>query len=512
MAHLTVEIHENTLHIRSQAFCGTFQDTEENRKALFVFLRFLSCPETGKALFTYQQLADAFGKKDRRDIDNFVREFRQRGGDFFQYLARKSTKKERLVPVIERQILAAPLLAIAEQYRIFCESHPQERICESTFRSYVNEMAVTKILKRVRQLGFKKEQRLDAKRYLQELLALPLRSCAKKKEIVEVFPEVEEPLVERKGKPSEGISDVDMPRKLLVVMLYVCNVSQEMLALLLGVSKTSVHNYIYAICCGELDGQILGQIVRWSGQVSVDEKWVKINGQWWFVLCAVDAVSGFPLFMSLYPTLDTVSWTLFFLRFQALYGLPTLIQCDGSQPLAVAREVVFAGVRYQLCKFHKLKNLMKRLRQHLDDPTLMTRCVRLAKHMFTNSSVSSRKAAAKRLQKLAGTEVAAYLEDHILSPWRQLTLSLTTNASERFNRKIEKCFSGRYGVPSEESAQVLLRGLWLKEFLLKGQPHLGATSEFKAINLSSICQEHLDTRNILHFFHDDAPSHVEKLA
>jgi hypothetical protein len=103
MAHLTGESTDTTLSIRSQAFCCEFHNPDDNQKALFVFLRLLSCPKTGKALFTYQQLADAFGKKDRRDIDNFVREFRARGGDFLRYLARTNTKKARLVPVIERQ-------------------------------------------------------------------------------------------------------------------------------------------------------------------------------------------------------------------------------------------------------------------------------------------------------------------------------------------------------------------------------------------------------------------------
>jgi transposase-like protein len=292
----------------------------------------------------------------------------------------------------------------------------------------------------------------------------------------------------------------------------VYNVPQEVLALLFGVGKTSIHTWIYAVCSDDVEWQILREIVWWSGQVSFDEKWVKITGQWYFVLCAVDSVSGFPLLIDLYPTLDTVSWTVFFKRFHALYGVPKLIQSDGSRALAAAREIVFAGVRYQLCKFHKLRNLMKRLRRQVYDPKLLTRCRRLAKHIFSNTWVSSRKQAAKRLQTLAGQEVSSYIEGHILQPWRHLTLSLTTNASERFNRKIEKCFSGRYGIPSEESAKVLLRGLWLKELLLKGQPHIETTSEVRSLNLSRICQESLDTGKILHFFHDSNLSQVEKLA
>jgi transposase-like protein len=268
-----------------------------------------------------------------------------------------------------------------------------------------------------------------------------------------------------------------MAAKLLTVILYVCGLSQEMLAMLFGVSKRSIHNWIYTVCSETLYWEIIHNIAPWSGQISFEEKWIKIKGVWYFVLCGVDSVSGFPLLMEIYPTLDAGNWTLFFKRFKALYGKPKLIQSDGSQPLASARKLVFSGVRYQLCKFHKLKNLLKRLRKQVHEPKRFRRFVRLAKHIFRNTSVSSRKHAAKRLQQLAGEQVSSYLDESILAYWRQLTTSLTTNASERFNRKIEKCFSGRYGIPSVESAKVLLRGLWLKELLLKGHNHLDHTSE-----------------------------------
>jgi transposase-like protein len=512
MAHLTVELNETTMCIRSQAFCCEIQQTDENQKALFVFFRLLSCAETGKALFTYQQLADAFGKKDRRAIENFVRDFRKRGGDFLTYLARKNPKKDRLFPVIERQILDAVLLSPAEQYRIFCETHPQEQVCEQTFRSYVNDIAVTKILKRVRQLGFKQEQRLDVRRYLQELLELPSLSRVKRKEVVASFPELEPfSTSQARRKQGERLASACLGAKLLGVVLYACGLSQEILALLFGVGKTSSHNWIYSICAEELDWHIIRDIARWSGQVSFDEKWIKLKGAWYFVLCAVDSVSGFPLLMDLYPTLDTLSGTLFFKRFKALYGVPNLIQSDGSQALAVARETEFSGTRYQLCKFHKLKNLMKRLRQSIQEPKHLKRYHRLAKNIFSNGWVRSRKSATQTLRKLAGEPMSSSLDAHILSGWRSLTMSVTSNVSERLNRKIEKSVSARYGIPSEESARVILRALWLKESLFHGQQHFEVTSELRTIDLSRICQEHVETSRILHFFHASCPSLVEKL-
>ncbi len=72
MADLDVKFHENRLMIRSQAFCCDVHDTWANRKVLFVLLRALCSPKTGKPLFSYQTIAEAFQYKARQNINNFV--------------------------------------------------------------------------------------------------------------------------------------------------------------------------------------------------------------------------------------------------------------------------------------------------------------------------------------------------------------------------------------------------------------------------------------------------------
>ena len=512
MAQIEVAFTDTMMRIQSQAFSCEFPEVEKNKKAVLVFLRSLCNPDTGKPLFTYQQLANAFEYKARQNVENFLAEFRACEQNFVQFLTRVTTKHDRVFPLVESQILSSVFLSLHQHYVAFCEAHPQETLSESTFREYVKDIDGGKILQRVRQVVSTTEVSLDVQRYLQEILALNEVSAAKRKEILEVFPVVDASSSETRKASGVDLKNPTVSRKLLVVVLYVYTVPQEVLALLFGVGKTSIHTWIYAVCGEDVEWQILREIVCWSGQVSFDEKWVKIKGQWYFVLCAVDSVSGFPLLIDLYPTLDTVSWTLFFRRFDALYGRPRLIQSDGSRALAAARQIVFDGVQYQLCKFHKLRNLMKRLRQHLHDPKLLTRCVRLAKHIFSNTWVSSRKHAAKTLQNLAGQEISTYLEVHILSVWRHVTQSLTNNGAERFNRKIEKCLSGRYGFASPTSVEVLLRGLWLKELLLNGRKHLAATSQFRDLDWTEICQESLNVDKILHNFDDYALSRIEKLA
>jgi hypothetical protein len=195
-----------------------------------------------------------------------------------------------------------------------------------------------------------------------------------------------------------------------------------------------------------------------------------------------------------------------------VYGLPKLIQCDGFQALAAACKSVFPGVWDQLCTFHKLKKLITRLRLPIQDPKLFSCSGCLATHSFANKSGSRRKHAAKTLPEVTGRQVSAYIDEHSLTYWQNLTMSLTNNASERFNRKSEKCFSGRYRIPLVERAPVVLRGLWLKELLFNGHKHLALRAELRTINLSSMCQEHLDTSKILHSFSDDDSSQTEKLA
>jgi len=51
--------------------------------------------------------------------------------------------------------------------------------------------------------------------------------------------------------------------------------------------------------------------------------------------------------------------------------------------------------------------------------------------------------------------VADYVQGHILDGWKKLTRSLTNNAAERFNRKIQRAIAARYGIPNVESAKNL---------------------------------------------------------
>jgi transposase-like protein len=89
MAELDVKFHEGSVEIISHVFWCDLHDTWENRKAWVVILRSVCSLKTGKPLFRYQRMADAFGEKTRQNSNNDVREDEQWDANLVEYLRHK---------------------------------------------------------------------------------------------------------------------------------------------------------------------------------------------------------------------------------------------------------------------------------------------------------------------------------------------------------------------------------------------------------------------------------------
>ena len=89
MANLSVGTHDGLYHISSQGVCLHFPKTKTHTKVLWLLLRACQDSETGKSLFTFAQIAKAFGHKSRQNIQNFEQDFRRCGEDILTHLQRK---------------------------------------------------------------------------------------------------------------------------------------------------------------------------------------------------------------------------------------------------------------------------------------------------------------------------------------------------------------------------------------------------------------------------------------
>jgi len=529
MSETEVQKIDGTLSMRVGDYTLELPFTRSNQKLLVVIARLFRKEGSSRSCFSYQAISEGLGHGNRQWSHNYYREFLDAKSDCFKFLKREYKSYDAELESIHHQIQEAPFLDVESHRRLFLEKHPDCGISKSGFLTCARQIDGVALLRCVRRLVDAGTLKLKHKFYLQEILKRGLVSEIGRAEISSLFPGEEEEFQETQQKaprvpaplqenvrpsqePEQKSSGDLTPRQAqaswlqkakLVCFLYAGGLSMEILATLFMVCKGTIHNWVYKFASVELETSIQDSICRWSGRVSFDDKWIKIKGVWWFVFCAVDDVTGFPLLLRLFPANDGLSWQLFFTEFKALYGAPVLMISDGCQSLAAGKKMVFSWVVHQLCKFHKLRNLFKRMFRYIKDQNLLRRCLRLAKNIFSNGYVSSRKYAAKTLARVAPEEVKEYVEKNILKHWRKLSRSLTSNSAERFNRKIEKCFSGRYGIKSEKSAQVLLRGLWFKECVMRGQQHLASLDEFDSKQLAEICQETMLSPGNLHFLGEE---------
>jgi len=480
----------------------SLKDTLNNRKVLYVLFRLLK-NENKAHLVTFQQISALFGLKSRQDSNNFHREFLHSEKDFLFYLERKRKLKAAL-PLIEKQVLKNPLLSMHEQYTKFMEANPTLEMSEVSFRNYYAEIDAVKLRKRYMQLISSEEKQsgkeitLDKERLLKEILEDEALSKRKRKAIVEEFPELMQTDKEAKKEVSFLQNFDKFGKNILVMFLVASGLNYQVLSFLLGISKTSVHNLFHSLSF--IKRMIMSSIMWWSGEISTDEKWIRINGERRYILSIVDNKTGFPLDFQVVRNLKIETWKLFFSRFYQHYGIPRIVISDGSGAIANAIKQVFPSANHQLCKFHKLKNLRRKIYQSNCSHSKEKKMLKLANGIFRNQTYYGRKRAAQRLMEIAPQKVSLYVEKSILNKWNQLTKRYTSNSSERWNRKIDKAISGRYGLKSVAFVIQLITSLWLKECLMDRR-HFEKCL-IHEFNLKKICQESMQVSNIIEFFKD----------
>lgn len=479
------------------------KDTNHNKKVLYVLFRLFKT-ENGNNFATFKEISAFFDLKSRQDSNNFYREFLASGEDFLLFLQRKKKLNEAF-PVIEKQILRNPLLSMKEHFQEFIETNPELKMSETAFKSYASQIDALKLKKRYDQLITKKEIRPDKERFLKEILEDEETSNLHKKEIIATFPELQKSEKEKQKEVSFLNNFDKFGRNILVMFMIVCGLNFQILGLLFGCSKATIHNIFYSL--NFVKRLLLNSIKWWSGEVSTDEKWLKINKKWHYVISIVDNKTGFPLYFQVVSDLTADTWKIFFQRFYKIYGKPRLIISDGSGAIANAIKQVFPESNHQLCKFHKLKNLRTKIYQSYATSEEKNRMFKLADGIFKNKSYFGRKRAALTLMKVSPEKVSKYVESSILGKWEQLIKGFTSNSAERWNRKIKKATQGRYGLKSEKFVVQLITSLWLKE-AINNKIHL-EKSFIEKVNIKKLSQENLQMGNVIQFFKDKL---LEKVA
>ncbi len=465
-------------------------------KFLVVLFRFIK-DKDGKCVYSFQEISTILGHSGRQWSNNIFSLWEQSGENLYLFIEDKRKTSKEILNLIEKFVIAFPLKSILEQHREFIKVHSEySSIGINMFRDYVSAIDCSKLITIIRKQVQDGKLNPKSSYFINVLLSEGKKISSLQKEYIsDLLPTTQNLLPIVSGKDIDW-SNKDTQKYMLVYLLYIYGVSQDKLALLFGVSKGSIHNWVHKYS-KDMKFSILKMITSWSGKICVDEKWIRVAGVWHFVLTAVDAQTGIALLSQRFDRCDSATWILFFKEFKIYYGVPKLITSDGSSSLLIGINHVFKGVRHQLCWFHKLKNLHKRIYQ-IEDGEIRQKAFFFANGMFNNKHVSSRKKAARRLA-LLDVNIAKYITKSIIGPWLKLTCCLTSNAAERYNRKIEKCIKGRYGVKNEKCADNLIYGLWFSDLLMNGKVHCGKFSKADSIDFPKIIKANFEKKEILHF-------------
>jgi transposase-like protein len=247
---------------------------------------------------------------------------------------------------------------------------------------------------------------------------------------------------------------------MLMFVLYYHNVSLSVLGKLFGVHKTTVMRWLAPLA--QVNWQAVVQQGKrfFSGTVAVDEKWVQIQGTWWYLFVAVDHVSGFPLHVKLLPSNAGEYCRLFLLQLQALGYQPKVIITDGWEAYVDAIALVFPQAQHLLCRFHALQAAFRRLRKQVRDWKERQRWVTPLKRLF---HTSSKRTVQRRMDKLQAQAQGTPAEGVITRLAAKLPKLLpaigstfrpsTSNAAERFLGAFDRFYQAKGPFQSRASAE-----------------------------------------------------------
>ncbi len=161
--------------------------------------------------------------------------------------------------------------------------------------------------------------------------------------------------------PNASVSALPPRIRLMVVALtlYFWNVPLSRIALWLGVSKSTVYNWVIGLAVA-----LFPIIQAWMAngvkglRLLVDEKWLKINGGWQCWCVALDDETGLPLLNRLLPTQGTWSCCWFLVLLKHLGKTPHIMITDGLAAYHSAIASVFQTTTTNLSQALKGINLL----------------------------------------------------------------------------------------------------------------------------------------------------------
>lgn len=276
-------------------------DTRANRKAAVVFLRLLS-DNRGYPLFTHKQLAQIVKSSNRQASSRHLEAFFQCGGDFQDFLCHKRKVDAPVVSAVLAELKLSPLSATSDLKRSVHARLDRRDLSQANINVALEIISAKQIRPAMqRQLAFGRAHYKETY-LLEEMMTSFSPQAGQTAQIASGAPGgmvISDPTALRTlVTPGAKLREIPSPLKWLsfLMVLYYHGVPLSVLGNWFSVHKTTVLRWImgvtlmlWPLVSAFLVGSVKGTIVY------IDEKWLKIQGRWYYWFVVLDEKTGLPV-------------------------------------------------------------------------------------------------------------------------------------------------------------------------------------------------------------------------
>ena len=462
---MNVHLEDNQFLISGQGLSLSWPDVGINRKLAVVFLRSLRSAQTGRPLFTLQELSGVVGSRNRQAASEHMERFRGCGEDFGEFIKRRRKVDAEVVEAVEAELLKDPLAGLGELCNRVGERLGREDLNGGNLRAALDRIPFEKlrgVLRASLEQGQAGVQYREA--WLLGEMADKVGSVEELKACLEVDHRPQDrALVDPGGirkllEPGAALEEVSSQLQCicLCMTLYFWGLPLSRLGFWLGVDKSTIFRWMVGLV-NEIFGDIQAKVMAGIrlGVVIVDEKWIKVGGVWHYWFVALDALTEIPVVCYLSPTRSrwACQWVGFWLK--QFKGKIKAICHDGLGSYAY----LLPDVPHCLCHFHFQQRITTWLGEHFPKGERLDRLKTMMKRVL---QTEDKRTAQRRLDKLDRQSEALGIKgwvdktkaifSELLPAIGSSQLPKTTNAIERFFRGFNRFYKVRRGFHSKESA------------------------------------------------------------
>jgi transposase-like protein len=425
-----------------------FPAQSQNKYCLIQFLRGFKKASGKHGVFSQEQIAHAipdFEGKTRQGVDDHERRFRESGGNLFQYLTRQRKVDATVVEAVRVEVLACPVRQTVDLVRSVNHRLDRHDLSAANISAALEQISLAEVRPVLRcQLA---EGRIHYKEsYLLETMMLTLSPETGK--LAGLSPSEPSGMrvsklscIDRLLTPDLPVGEVAVGLFWLVFLmrLFVQGVPLRVLAQWCHVHPTTVLRWIVGLALA-----LWPRVNQWlvsalkMNKAYVDEKWIKIQGTWYYWFVVLDADTGLPMYQELLASRSAASVHWIVTQLRGLKQLPKVFITDGL----AAYQTVFSsleGITHILCRFHHQQGVTRWLKDHFPTTTDVSERKKAMKRVF---QTTDKRTVRRRLARLKERAVEWGIEGWIALTEKQLPrllpsvgsrrLPTTSNTIERF--------------------------------------------------------------------------------